>query len=101
MGCEGCGEVWASPLMCKVQGTLAGLLALCGCVMVMAGIVVMAGDCPPDRSWLLLVWGLITLLLYGLVALSAVDRSVGAEAAVEDTNMALAVIFTLLNQRTP
>ena len=50
MGCEGCGEVWASPLMCKVQGTLAGLLALCGCVMVVAGIVVMAGDCPPDRS---------------------------------------------------
>ena len=36
--------------MCKVQGALAGLLALCGCVMVVAGIVVMAGDCPPDRS---------------------------------------------------
>ena len=50
MGCEGCGEVWSSPLMCKVQGALAGLLALCGCVMVVAGIVVMAGDCPPDRS---------------------------------------------------
>ena len=50
MGCEGCGEVWASPLMCKVQGALAGLVALCGCVMVVAGIVVMAGDCPPEKS---------------------------------------------------
>ena len=36
--------------MCKVQGALAGVLALCGCVMVVAGIVVMAGDCPPEKS---------------------------------------------------
>ena len=35
-----------------------------------------------SRSWLLLVWGLITLLLYGLVALAAGDRSTGAGAAV-------------------
>ena len=28
------------------------------------------------RSWLLLVWGLITLLMYGLVALAAGDRSI-------------------------
>ena len=48
-----------------------------------------------SRSWLLLVWGLITLLLYGLVALSAVDRSVEAAAAVADTNIWLWMLFSL------
>ena len=48
-----------------------------------------------SRSWLLLVWGLITLLLYGLVALAAGDRSVGAGAAVADTNIWLWMLFSL------
>ena len=47
------------------------------------------------RSWLLLVWGLVTLLLYGLVALSAGDRSVGAGGAVADTNIWLWMLFSL------
>ena len=48
-----------------------------------------------SRSWLLLAWGLVTLLLYGLVALSAGDRSVGSGAAVADTNIWLWMLFSL------
>ena len=57
-----------------------------------------------SRSWLLLVWGLITLLLYGLVALAAGDRSTGAggkQCSGRHKYLALVIIFTLWNQRTP
>ena len=59
----------------KVTGVLSGMVALSGVAMVVGGIVVLAVDCPPpNHPWVLLVWGLVTIMLYGLVVLAAHDR---------------------------
>jgi len=59
----------------KVTGVLSGMVALSGVAMVVGGIVVLAIDCPPPmHPWVLLVWGLVTIMLYGLVVIAAHDR---------------------------
>merc|ERR1712233_206674 len=60
----------------KVTGILSGMVVLSGVAMVIGGIVVLAVDCTPDPNhpWVLLVWGLVTIMLYGLVVLAAHDR---------------------------
>merc|ERR1712032_1206122 len=59
----------------KVTGVLSGVVALSGVAMVVGGIVVLAIDCPPpNHPWVLLVWGLVTIMLYGLVVIAAHDR---------------------------
>ena len=59
----------------KVTGVLSGVVALSGVAMVVGGIVVLAIDCPPPmHPWVLLVWGLVTIMLYGLVVIAAHDR---------------------------
>ena len=60
----------------KVTGALSGLVTLSGVAMVVGGVVVLAVDCAPapNHHWVLLVWGLVTIMLYGLVALATHDR---------------------------
>ena len=60
----------------KVTGALSGLVTLSGVAMVVGGVVVLAVDCAPapNHDWVLLVWGLVTIMLYGLVALATHDR---------------------------
>ena len=76
MSCgERCNATWHGSLMAKVQAGFGGVLVLCGAAMVVAGIVMLALDCGPSRHpWLLLVWGLITTLLYGSVMAAGIDR---------------------------
>merc|ERR1712062_584655 len=73
MGLE---EFDTNEMVNKVQGILSGMVALSGVAMVVGGIVVLAVDCPtaPNHPWVLLVWGLVTIILYGLVALATHDR---------------------------
>jgi len=60
----------------KVTGILSGMVVLSGVAMVIGGIVVLAVDCTPDPNhpWVLLVWGLVTIMLYGLTVLATHDR---------------------------
>ena len=60
----------------KVTGVLSGMVALSGVAMVIGGIVVLAVDCTPapNHPWVLLVWGLVTIMLYGLVVIATHDR---------------------------
>jgi len=59
----------------KVTGVLSGMVVLSGVAMVVGGIVVLAIDCPsPNHPWVLLVWGLVTIMLYGHVVTAAHDR---------------------------
>ena len=60
----------------KVTGVLSGMVVLSGVAMVIGGIVVLAVDCtvPPTHPWVLLVWGLVTIMLYGLVVIATHDR---------------------------
>ena len=73
MGLE---EFDTNEMVNKVQGILSGMVALSGVAMVVGGIVVLAVDCSPDPNhpWVLLVWGLVTIMLYGLVVLATHDR---------------------------
>ena len=73
MGLE---EFDTNEMVNKVQGILSGMVALSGVAMVVGGIVVLAVDCPtaPNHPWVLLVWGLVTIMLYGLVVLATHDR---------------------------
>merc|ERR1712158_311764 len=60
----------------KVTGVLSGMVVLSGVAMVIGGIVVLAVDCTatPTHPWVLLVWGLVTIMLYGLVVIATHDR---------------------------
>ena len=60
----------------KVTGALSGLVTLSGVAMVVGGVVVLAVHCTPapNHHWVLLVWGLVTIILYGLVVLATHDR---------------------------
>eukprot|EP00092_Neocalanus_flemingeri_P103175 GFUD01132006.1.p1 GENE.GFUD01132006.1~~GFUD01132006.1.p1 ORF type:complete len:158 (+),score=27.70 GFUD01132006.1:40-513(+) len=69
-----CGEAFTSSLMAKVQAVLGGLIAITGVAMVVAGIVVVAIDCSMEKNWVLLVWGVVTLIMYGLVSLAGISR---------------------------
>jgi len=73
MGLE---EFDTNEMVNKVQGILSGMVALSGVAMVVGGIVVLAVGCSPapNHPWVLLVWGLVTIMLYGLVVLATHDR---------------------------
>ena len=60
----------------KVTGILSGMVVLSGVAMVIGGIVVLAVDCTPDPNhpWVLLVWGLVTIMLYGHTVIATHDR---------------------------
>ena len=53
--------------------TLNVLLNLSGLSMIIYGIVVMASDCSIDKSWVLLLYGCLTVLTYIWPLLAGVD----------------------------
>merc|ERR1712192_225711 len=56
-----------------VAVTLAVLLNLSGLSMIIYGIVVMASDCWIDKSWVLLLYGCLTVLTYIWPLLAGLD----------------------------
>ena len=56
-----------------VGATLAVLLNLSGLSMIFYGIVVMASDCSIDKSWVLFLYGILTLLTYIWPILASLD----------------------------
>ena len=56
-----------------VGATLAVLLNLSGLSMVFYGIVVMASDCSIDKSWVLFLYGILTVLTYIWPILASLD----------------------------
>ena len=77
MGCcnpEGLKQL-GGPAVAKWQAATGGSLFLTGLVMVVSGIVILAADCPAvNKPWLLLVYGLITMLTYVWPMLAGIDR---------------------------
>ena len=53
--------------------TLAVLLNLSGVSMIIYGIVVMASDCSVDKSWVLFLYGILTVLTYIWPLLAGLD----------------------------
>ena len=53
--------------------TLAVLLNLSGVSMIIYGIVVMASDCSIDKSWVLFLYGILTVLTYIWPLLAGLD----------------------------
>ena len=56
-----------------VAVTLAVLLNLSGVSMIIYGIVVMASDCSIDKSWVLFLYGILTVLTYIWPLLAGLD----------------------------
>ena len=69
-----CLEVVSSPWVAWSQALVGGGQVLTGLAMAVAGVVVLAADCTLEQPWVLLVWGLVTVLMWGLVALAGLDR---------------------------
>jgi len=67
-------EFYGSSKLAKGQAVLGGLLFLTGVVMVVGGVVLLALDCQLEKPWVLLVWGLVTCLMYGLVMWAGANR---------------------------
>ena len=77
MGCcnpEGLKQL-GSVGVAKGQVATGGSLFLTGFVMFVSGIVILAADCPAvNKPWLLLVYGLVTMLTYVWPMLAGLDR---------------------------
>ena len=55
-------------MLYHLGGWVAGLISLTGLAMVVGGVVLVALDCGEmEKPWVLLVWGLLTAVTYGLV----------------------------------
>ena len=77
MGCfdsdEGVKDLNNFVLAILVGVTLAVLLNLSGVSMIIYGIVVMASDCSIDKSWVLFLYGILTVLTYIWPLLAGLD----------------------------
>ena len=77
MGCfdsdEGVKDLNNFVLAILVGVTLAVLLNLSGVSMIIYGIVVMASDCSIDKSWVLFLFGILTVLTYIWPLLAGLD----------------------------
>ena len=77
MGCfasdEGVKDLNNLVLAILVGVTLAVLLNLSGVSMIIYGIVVMASDCSIDKSWVLFLYGILTVLTYIWPLLAGLD----------------------------
>ena len=77
MGCfdsdEGVKDLNNLVLAILVGVTLAVLLNLSGVSMIIYGIVVMASDCSVDKSWVLFLYRILTVLTYIWPLLAGLD----------------------------
>ena len=75
MACLDCGNGWANNFVSAilVGVTLTILLNLSGFSMIIYGIVVMASDCSIDKSWVLFLYGILTVLTYIWPILAGLD----------------------------
>ena len=77
MGCcnqEGLKQL-GSTKVAKWQAATGGSLFLTGLTMFISGIVILAADCASvNKPWVLLVYGLVTMLTYVWPMLAGIDR---------------------------
>ena len=77
MGCcnpEGLKQLGGTTVA-KWQAATGGSLFLTGLAMLISGIVILAADCPEvNKPWVLLVYGLVTMITYVWPMLAGIDR---------------------------
>ena len=77
MGCcnpEGLKQLGGTTVA-KWQAATGGSLFFTGLAMLISGIGILASDCPEvNKPWVLLVYGLVTMLTYVWPMLAGIDR---------------------------